>query len=74
MKYTLVRGAMDLVSPLACVSIYPPSGCLARSFTDCMLLGWCWKPYDKSLEVRCEEAEDQLRRIRDYRLIVIDLL
>lgn len=78
MKYTLVRGAMDLVSSFLfpSVDIYPLSGCvcLSRSFTNCMLLGWCWKPHDESLEVRCEEAEDQLRRIRRYRLIVIDLL
>jgi hypothetical protein len=35
-----------------------------------MLLGWCWKPYDESLEVWYEEAEDQLRWVRGYRLIV----
>jgi hypothetical protein len=71
-KYTLVRGGMDLVSPLLdSVSIYPrPGVCLSRSFTDCMLLGWCWKPYDESLEVWYEEAEDQLRWVRGYRLIV----
>lgn len=76
MKYTLVRGAMDLVSPFlfGCGSTYPLSECISRSFTDCMLLGWCWKPYDESLEVRCEEAEDQLKWIWGYRLIVVDLL
>jgi hypothetical protein len=60
-KYTLVRGAMDLVSIFFCFR----SVCLSRSFTDWTLLGWCWKPYDESLEVRCEEAEDQLRWVRD---------
>lgn len=76
MKYTLVRGAMDLVSHFLLLFLYTyfPGVCLSRSFTDYTLLGWCWKPYDESLEVRCEEAEDRLRWIWGCRLIMIDLL
>lgn len=50
-KYHLVRGALDLVSP--------PSVAMTGSSNH--ISGWCWKPNHQPIKIRNQEAEDQLR-------------
>jgi hypothetical protein len=56
-KYTLVRGGMDLV----CSFSFLVSRGSIRSQLTCFGSGWCWQSDDESVEVRDQEAQDQLR-------------
>lgn len=53
-KYHLVRGAMDLVGS-------QEAWAQVLSMANINDLGWCWQPHYQSIEVRHEEAQDQLR-------------